>query len=566
MLEIKKQAIKMIAIYARVSTARQEEEKTIGTQLAAVREFSEKNGYTIVKEYIDDGWSGDILARPQLDQLRQDTKNKTWEAVLIYDPDRLARRYSYQELLMDELQEAGIEVLFVTTPAPKNGEEKILHGVKGLFAEYERAKIAERFRLGKMRKVKEGHLLVSEAPYGYTYILKEGKQHGYYKINELEANVLKQIFSWIADEKLTMRAVIRRLQELGIAPRKSKRGVWNISTLSTLLRNKTYIGEAHYGASYAVIPENPNNHEKYKKIKKTSRKSKPEEDWIKIPTIAIIDEKLFYRAQEQLKKNITMSSRNKKNDYLLSGLIRHACGSTMAGTGLHNGKHLYYRCTERINSFPLPPKCINGVINARIADELAWEKIENLLQSPKLLIKEIKRWAEKRKNKTQNNVGDIRGLEMILEKLKAESDRYTRAYGADVISIEQLKVYIDSVNTRTVPIKKQIADIKNKQGESENISTPITKTEISQFVNKVRNVLPHLNFAQKRAIIVGIVNKVVVNNAEMLISGRIPVNASLSLVGATSMPYSGAERANESNNTNGTFSSIRRNCGITQCR
>jgi len=103
---------KIIAVYARVSTARQEEEGTIETQLLAVRSFAEKNGYKIVREYIDNGWSGDILARPQLDELRSDARNKIWEGVLIYDPDRLARRYSYQELVMDELKEAGIEVVF----------------------------------------------------------------------------------------------------------------------------------------------------------------------------------------------------------------------------------------------------------------------------------------------------------------------------------------------------------------------------------------------------------------------------------------------------------------------
>jgi site-specific DNA recombinase len=147
---------KVIAVYARVSTSRQEEEQTIQSQLAALREFAQKHSYTVAREYIDDGWSGDMLARPALDKLRQDAKEKLWDAVLIYDPDRLARRYSYQELVMDELKEAGIEVLFVTVSAPKNSEDKILHGVRGLFAEYERAKIAERFRLGKLRKVKDG--------------------------------------------------------------------------------------------------------------------------------------------------------------------------------------------------------------------------------------------------------------------------------------------------------------------------------------------------------------------------------------------------------------------------
>src|SRR3989344_9161272 len=136
---------KLIAIYARVSTSRQENEGTIETQLSVLREYAQKNSLIIVKEYLDDGWSGDILARPSLDELRQDAKAKLWEAVLFYDPDRLARRYSYQELVMDELRDAGIEVMFVTIAAPKNGEEKILHGVRGLFAEYERTKTAERF-------------------------------------------------------------------------------------------------------------------------------------------------------------------------------------------------------------------------------------------------------------------------------------------------------------------------------------------------------------------------------------------------------------------------------------
>jgi len=180
---------------------------------------------------------------------------------------------------MDELREKGVEVLFVTTPSPKTGEEKILHGVKGLFAEYERVKITERFRLGKMRKAREGHVPVSEAPYGYTFRTKSETdgRNGRYEINEREAKIVRLIFSWIAGERLTIRHVVKRLQELSISPRRSERGVWSTSTLGHLLRNKTYIGETHYAGSYAVVPENPRNKEKYRKIRKTSRRMKPEE-------------------------------------------------------------------------------------------------------------------------------------------------------------------------------------------------------------------------------------------------------------------------------------------------
>ena len=466
---------------------------------------------------------------------------------------------------MDELREAGAEVLFVTTPAPKNGEEKILHGVKGLFAEYERVKIVERFRLGKMRKVNEGHLLVSEAPYGYTYIPKEGKRHGYYEVNETEARIVRQIFSWIADEKITMRAIIRRLQDLEIKPRKSKRGVWSTSTLTTLLRNQTYVGMAHYGASYAVVPENPHKHERYKKIKKTSRRSKPEGEWIKIPAPAILNENLFNRTQEQLKKNFAMSSRNRKNDYLLSGLVRHACGSTMAGEGPNGGRNLYYRCTDRVRSFPLPPKCTEGPVNARIADQLVWEKLEKLLRSPDLLLGEARRWKEGRKDAARDEVGDIKQLEAELEKLKLESDRYTRAYGAGIISMEQLKEYADTVNERMTPLKKQIVAIKGKNNEPREAIIQATEGEIEGFVGRTRTLLQNLNFQQKRAIVVGVVNQVTVTGEDMIVKGRIPVGAT-SLISTASMPVAGANEAILANNTNVSFSSIHRHRGPSERR
>src|SRR5436190_1747986 len=324
--------IRLIAVYARVSTARKEDENTIETQLFAVREFAAAKGYTVVQEYIDDGWSGDMLARPALDLLRQDAKRKLWDAVLFYDPDRLARRYSFQELVMDELRELAIEPLFVTIPPSRNHEDRLLYGVRGVFAEYERTKIAERFRLGKVRKAKEGHIIAAEAPYGYALVKRRGKPgdadfcQTHYEINELEARVVRMIFSWIADERLSLRQIIKRLQDLNIPPRKSKRGVWNTSTLTTLARNKTYIGEGHYGASYAVLPERPIKKETYKRIRKTSRKMRPEDEWIKIPTPPLLESELFERAQLQLKENIKLSRRNRKNEYLLTGKIRCVCG------------------------------------------------------------------------------------------------------------------------------------------------------------------------------------------------------------------------------------------------
>jgi site-specific DNA recombinase len=518
---------KLISIYARVSTSNQENEGTIETQLSSVKEFASRNGYTIVQEYIDNGWSGDSIIRPALDQLRMDAKKKIWEAVLIYDPDRLARRYSYQELVMDELREAGIEVMFVTTPAPKSGVEKILYGVQGLFAEYERAKIAERFRLGKVRKAKEGHILTTEAPYGYIFITKKGKRgdadfcQGHYVINEEEARVVKKIFSWVADEGLTLRKVVKRLQELKIAPQRSKRGVWATSTLSHMFANKTYIGEGHYGSSYAIVPERPHKKEGYKKVKKTSRRMRPEEEWIKIPTLKIIDEELFFRAQKALKDNFALCSRNTKNQYLLSGRIWCDCGKRRTGEGPQHGKHLYYRCSDRTTSFPLPALCHAKGINARIADRLVWSKIATLMTSPDLLHKQIERWIKSKQNKVSFSAGDEVALQKEVSKLKEQEDRYNKAYGSGVFSIEQLREYVEPIKEKISSLQIQISNIKVEMEQTET-SLP-NQDEVRSFAEKVKDKIENLSFEVKKGIIMNIVDKIVGSKECLQVCGNIPI-------------------------------------------
>lgn len=519
--------IKLIAVYARVSTSNQENEGTIETQLAAVNDFAKEKNYTIVQEYRDNGWSGDSIVRPALDQLRMDVKNKVWEAVLMYDPDRLARRYSYQELVLDELREAGIEVLFVTTSAPKSEEDKILYGVKGLFAQYERAKITERFRIGKIRKVRDGNILTTVAPYGYTYILNQKipnqpKKHGYYVINEDEARVVRMIFGWVANDGLTIRKVVTELQKLGIKPRKSKRGVWSTSTLTTLLRHKVYIGQAHWGSSYAVVPGKPLKFQQYKKIKKTSRKIKPEEEWIasKIPVPPIIDEALFAKARERLKSNYDLCKRNRKNHYLLAGKIRCVCGRTRAGEGPQRGKHLYYRCTDRVLSFPLPRTCNERGINARIADKLVWNKLVELMSSPELLEKQIHGWQNNQRSRVKSAVGDTKTMEAEISKLKIQEDRYNKAYGAGVFTMEQLQSYTVPAREQIASLEVQIAKAKQQANQISDASMP-SADEIKSFADESAQVLPTLSFDLKRAIVTRAVRQIIGSQQKLDVSGQL---------------------------------------------
>lgn len=519
---------KFVAVYGRVSTSNQEVQETIKTQLLAVGEFAAKNNMVIVKEYLDEGWSGDILARPALDQLRVDAKKSNWDAVLAYDPDRLARRGAWQEVVTEELQEKGIEVLYVTIPQATSDEDKIMQKMRGVFTEYERMKIKERFRLGKVRKAKEGHVITTEAPYGYTFILKRGKhgdtdfKQGHYVINQQEADVVRSIFNWVADEGLTLRAVVRKLQLLGVSPRKSKRGVWNTSTLSTMLRNKTYIGEAHYGASYAVVAENPLKKDVYRKNRKTSRRMRPEEDWIKIPTLKIIEEDLFKRANQRVRDNFALCPRNTKNEYLLSGRIFCPCGQRRAGEGPQKGKHLYYRCNNRVFSFPLPRTCFEKGINARIADKLVWNKIAELMSSPELMMKQVERWTSQQQLKNTSERDEPERIRKEILKLKDQERRYNMAYGSGVFDIETLKEYISPIRGKIRSLESEALEISQDMSIVKN-EIVATKHDINAFAQKSIEALKDLSFAAKKGIISNVVEKVVGTQKELQVCGYIPI-------------------------------------------
>lgn len=518
---------KLIAVYGRVSTSLQEDQKTIEAQLLEVRKFAVEHGYTIIREYLDEGWSGDTLERPALDSLRLDSKKKMWDAVLVYDPDRLSRRYAHQELVIDELRERQIEILFVTVPPVKDLNDRMLGGMRGLFAEYERGKITERFRLGKLSRINKGHILVSEAPYGYTYIENAGKKGtpeyvvGHYVINESEACNVRDMFKWVADEGLTLRGVIKRFQERGVYPRKSKRGVWSTSTLSTLLRNQTYIGKAHWGTSFAVVPEKPLREQKYRRNKKTSRKMRPTDEWLSIAVPRIVEDDVFHRAGKRLKDNFDLMGRNKKNQYLLGGKIWCTCGRRRTGEGPKQGKHLYYRCTDRVYSFPLPRTCNEKGVNARIADEIVWHRVEQIMSSPELLKAQIERWKKDQKNNAgEKLVVDTESIKREIQKLKTREGRYTTAYSEEVITLDKLKEYLAPIKENVASLEKSLVLASVAQAPKPETQFP-REDEIELFAKDAVRYAGSLSFEAKRGIMLGSLDKIYATQKGMQVYGAL---------------------------------------------
>src|SRR6202165_4329605 len=238
------------AFYARVSSERQRQDQTIGSQTVGLRELAAERGLLVTEDLVfeDEGFSGASLQRPALERLRDRAAEGAFEILLCHAPDRLARRFAYQVLLLEEFARVGVEVVFAKEPE-RGGtpEDELLRQFQGMIAEYERAQIAERCRRGKLHRARAGAVSVlGHAPYGYRYVKKSEHADAFFEIDELEAPIVREIFDRYVEQRESIVQIARSLSEQGV-PTRSGTPRWGSSTIWAILRNPAYTGPAAYG-------------------------------------------------------------------------------------------------------------------------------------------------------------------------------------------------------------------------------------------------------------------------------------------------------------------------------
>jgi site-specific DNA recombinase len=237
-----------VVIYARVSSARQAEQDTIASQTTALRAYAEQVGWHVPDEWVfeDEGHSGATLVRPALERLRDLVAAVPVDVVLCHSPDRLARKYAYQALLIEELARAGTQVVFLKGPRSDSPEDVLLGQFQGMIAEYERAQIAERTRRGKTHHARTGRVnVLSGAPFGYRYTRRTDHSEAGYTVVDTEATVVAELFRRYADEGVSIADLTRWLEQQHVPTRTGKTR-WDRSTLWGMFRNPAYMGRAAF--------------------------------------------------------------------------------------------------------------------------------------------------------------------------------------------------------------------------------------------------------------------------------------------------------------------------------
>ncbi len=234
-----------VALYARVSSDRQEKQRSIGSQIDALQARAVAEGWTVAQHGIDDGYSGATLDRPGLDQVRDAAAAGLIDAVVALCPDRLARNFLHQALVLDELARFGVSVMFIEGGLADDPHGRLVAQIQAAVAEFERTKILERNRRGKLWRARQGGVVTARPPYGYTTVPTSDGLPARLEIREDRAAVVRDIFDWHANDRLSIRKIAIRLIQTGV-PTPTGKSHWSTSTLERLLRNPAYAGTLYY--------------------------------------------------------------------------------------------------------------------------------------------------------------------------------------------------------------------------------------------------------------------------------------------------------------------------------
>jgi len=396
-----------VALYARVSTDQQTEAQTVASQVAALRERVATDGLVVPEamQFLDEGSSGATLVRPALERLRDVIAAGAIDRLYVHSPDRLARKYAYQVLLVEEFRRAEVEVIFLNRALGQSPEDDLLLQVQGMIAEYERAKIIERHRRGKRHAARSGVVnVLSGAPYGYRYVAKyAGGGQARYELVPDEARLVRQVFDWVGRDRLTIGEVCRRLTRAGEVTRTGKT-VWDRSVVWGMLKNPAYRGVAAFGKTRQE-PLRPRLRAQRGRPPQPRRAVStvdvPPEDWFPIPVPAMVEPEVFAAVQEQLQENRRHARQSPRGArYLLQGVVQcQQCGYAYYGKRLspsaRKGQpraYAYYRClgTDAYR-FGGERVCQNTQVRTDLLDLAVWQEVCTLLAHPERLAEEYRR-------------------------------------------------------------------------------------------------------------------------------------------------------------------------------
>jgi site-specific DNA recombinase len=512
------------AVYARVSSDGQVKGNTIAGQLTALAERVEGDGLGLDPElrFIDDGYSGSTPVRPAMERLRDQAAAGGFDRLYVHSPDRLARSYVHQVLLVEELGRCGVGFVFLNHDVGKTPEDHLLLQMQGMMAEYERAKILERVRRGKLHSARAGKVsAIGRAPYGYRYISKvEGGGEARWEIHPEEAAVVEQLFRWMGQEGCSLAEIGRRLKRRGIRTQ-TGRETWLSRTIWGMLKDEAYKGMTRFGKTctserrtrlrpHRGRPEHPR---RVRSVLSTA----PEEQ-IPIPVPALVGEELFDAVQERLLENKKRNRRPPQGvRYLLQGLVVcKRCGYAYCGQSMTHARRVrweksyqYYFCTgSMFGRCDRERVCWNKSVRMELLDAAVWGNVRSLLAEPGWVEAEYRRRLEGR---GPEGGPRAESLGKLVQAAKRRITRLIDAYEDGLMGKGEFEPRIVQARERLSRLEAESRIEEQRQTAEQELRLVIGRLEV--FAQRVSEGLGEADWQTRREVIRALVKRVEIDES-----------------------------------------------------
>jgi site-specific DNA recombinase len=525
---------KRAILYARVSTDEQARSGySLAQQLEALREYAAREGYEVLEEVSDPGQSGASLERPGMDRVRDLVAAGGVSVVLAQDRDRFAREPAYHYLLRKEFEEHGTKIRALNDRGDESPEGELTDGILDQLAKYERAKIAERTRRGKLRRAREGKIIPVNRP-NYGFKLNAARDN--YVVDEEEMHVVRRIFRMVGAEAATIHAVKRILECEGVPTPTGKRD-WGKFYIRSVILDDVYRPHSrdelkamvdagqiapevfgrldpdkHYGiwwfnrerASHVHVTENGASGKRYRK--RATRTPKPEAEWIAVPVPdSGVPRELVDAAREVIAKNRRTSRNGGRVWELSGGVLRCAeCGWTMRTTTVTGGRgsskrNFYYRCNKHDH------RQLEGCANRKShradrLEPLVWEFVSGLLKNPDRLRAGLDEMIRREREVTRGNPD--RDAKTWAEKI-AEVDQERRGYlklaARGCVTDEELDEALAELGEARETAERELAAIEGRRERLEALEND-RDTLMEHYAGMVPEALESLSSEERRRV------------------------------------------------------------------
>ncbi|MHA6530949.1 recombinase family protein [Paenibacillus sp. BAC0078] len=505
------------AIYPRVSTGMQAEEGySLDNQVELCMNKAKEMNLALdtIKVYREEGFSGEDIDRPAMNELRQAINDHLIDRVIITHPDRLSRDLTDKLFLCREFEARDVQLIFVDTEYQNTPEGQLFFNLMSVIAQYELSLIKKRTVRGRLTAVEKDKKIMPMRcpPFGYDWV------KGQLIINQTEAEYVRKVYDWYLNDNMTMREIGDKLFDIGASPKRSTSGNWGASSIGRMLSSEIYIGRYYY------------NRRKVKKLKgQRTRTGKPKKtytvrdrsEWILVEIEPIVSEELFEQARQQRIKNYTRSG-NLHFDYLLKSLIRCGhCGRKWSGTtysGRRNkvtDSRLKYRCYRCPNVSPkvygVVHPCPTRSIRAEILEEFIWDMVMGALSNPEDYIERLGGQVQEIVEELLISAGIFKN--QIDEKRK-ETEKLKIMFRRDVITEDEL-------TTESHKLMKEINDLQSQLGlyegqikvhREQHFSRGKNLKAVERINEFINSKGAELTYEEKRFIIETLIDEIVLKS------------------------------------------------------